>query len=414
MKHTNDSSKPVNSPIQKNRLVSAKKGLHGNMGRKVALIIAVVMVIGITTAFAAENALKTAFSGLYDLMQTNKTTVALNDLNVKVLENSKTDADEEAAKIFAVGVYEQGFDNTVKKTITPLESQSEIAIEKMQQELAPLGREKELFKAIQSYQMANAQLALENKLFTLTKEETAAATIRYEAGIISEADYKDKLAAIDSAELNINKLKLSIASAALEVNKQTGMELSTEKIVTGDEEAKEEPTAISVLPTKFADMTQKTMWLEAAYQNDSHLFSQMEDLRFLDLKLKTAKDFIPDTHSRVIEMKRDREDSRLTIVNTKTGIEVNLLNKLNDRLSAVERLELSKKDLDMANRQMSQAKLKLDAGLYGRADIIPKERMILQTEFDVMSKMAALNQIEVDLRALTGMNIIDTEVAVEE
>jgi len=60
----------------------------------------------------------------------------------------------------------------------------------------------------------------------------------------------------------------------------------------------------------------------------------------------------------------------------------------------------------MAKRRMAQAKIRLDAGIYGRADMIGQERAVLQAEFDIVNKTAAINSIEVDLRMLVGVKVM--------
>ncbi len=366
-------------------------------GRKIALILVAIMLLGVSTAFAAEDAVKVALNDFYALMQSNKTTSDLNTLTVKVLENTKAEADKEAAKIFATGVYEQGYDNTITKIIAPQEAASKIVQEKMSQEAAPLQREGSLYKALQAYKLLQQQKILDTKLLGLTREEAAMSKVRYDAGVISEADYIDKQITVEAAVLGLDQLNLSLASAALEVNRLAGTEFDTMPDAGTSE--------IAPLPSSFADNTKKTDWLASAIKADSGIFQQTENLRFMDLRIKTAKDFIPDTHSRVIEMKRDREDARLSLEDSKTGVEVNLLNKLNEMATALDKLTLSKKDLEMAKRRMAQAKIRLDAGIYGRADMIGQERAVLQVEFDIVNKTAAINSIEVDLRMLVGVKV---------
>jgi len=368
-------------------------------GRKIALLLTFTLLAGVTTAFAAEEAIQIALSGLYEQMMANKTTTALDKLELQVRENNKADSLKEAAKIFNTGVYEQGFDNTLTRDVVPLQAESSIASEKISQAKAPIDREAGLYKAIQSLVQLREQRKMDEKLLALTREEATAARTRYEAGILSATEWDDAEDAVTNALLDLEKRDLTIASASLEVKRLAGTDFDTELLVS-------ETDAIAQLDTLFADSAKLPEWITSARKVDAAYFDKTETLRFLDMKLEIAKGFIPETHSRVIEMRRDREYARLALVDAQDGIEVAVRNLLNDRLTATEQVTLAKKELEMAKRRLSQANLKKDAGVFGRSDVIPNERAVLRAEFGVVSAVAALNAKEADLRALIGEGVL--------
>lgn len=378
------------------RLLCSKMHLQG---RKLALLMVVILLAGITTTLAVEGTVKVALKDLYEMMTANKATAASDNLDVQVLENDKAAAVKEAAKIFNVGVYEQGFDNTLTRDVAPLEADSRIAAEKLRQTQAPVGRERDLYKAIQSLILLREQQKLEEKLLLLTREEANTARIRYDAGILVEADLRDAEAVIESAVLNLDKLRLSIDSATLEVKSQAGSDFSNEL-------AQADTDTIALLISTFSDTTKVDGWITAAQQADVGVFEKSEALRLLDMKLEIAKKFIPDTNDRVILMRRDREDARLALLDAKAAIEVNLRNRLNDRLTAMDQLDLAKKDLELAKRHQAQAQLKLNAGIFGRTDMISRERDVMQATYAIVSATASLNSQEADLRALIGDKVL--------
>lgn len=368
-------------------------------GRKLALLIMAILLASVTTVLAAEGTLQLALKDLYGVMTANKTTAALDALNIQVLQNNKADAAKEAAKIFNVGVYEQGFDNTVSRDVVPLEADSRIASAKLAQAQAPFQRERDLYKAIQSLILVREQLKMEEKQLALTREEAQTAHVRYDAGILTGTDLRDAEASVESAVLNLDKLRLSAESAALEVKTLAGADFQ-------DELVQAETDSITLLDTGFSDSKKVDGWIADAQKADVGVFDKSEALRFLDMKLEVAKRFIPETNDRVIMMRRDREDARLTLLDVKTAIEANLRNRLNDRLTAVDQLELAKKDLDMANKRQAQAELKLKAGTYSRSDMIPRERDVMRASFAIASATADLNGKEADLRALIGAKML--------
>lgn len=370
-----------------------------SQGRKLAFLLVAILLASVTTVLAAEGNLQLALKDLYGVMTTNKTTVALDALNIQVLKNDKADAVSKAAIIFNVGVYEQGFDNTLTRDVTPLEADSRIASAKLGQAQAPFQRERDLYKAIQSLILVREQVKMEEKLLILTREEAKTARLRYDAGILTETDLLDAEASIESAVLNLDKLRLSAESAALEVKSQAGTDFQ-------DELVQAETDSITPLATVFSDPTKVDGWIAAAQKADVGVFDKSEALRFLDMKLEIAKRFIPETNDRVITMRRDREDARLSLLDAKTAIEANLRNRLNDRLTAVDQLELAKKDLVMAGRRQALAELKLKAGTYGRPDMISPERDMMRAAFAIVSATADLNGKEADLRALIGAKVL--------
>ena len=368
-------------------------------GRKFAILLTIALLAGVTTAFAAEGVIKLALSDLYAQMTANKTTVVLDKLELQVRENVKADAQKEAAKIFNTGVYEQGFDLTVKRDVEPLQADSRIASVKLRQAKAPVDREAGLYKAIQALVQLREQRKLDDKLFALTKEEAATAKTRYEAGILTEAEWKDADDAVSTALLDIEKRDLSISQATLEVRRLAGTDLDAELLQADADK-------IVPLDTLFADAAKLPEWLATAQKVDAGYFDKSETLRFLDMKLEISKKFLTDTQNRVVELKRDREEARLALADARTGIEVDIRNKLNDRLTGSDQLTLAKKDLEMAQRRLTQAQMKKDAGLFSRSDVIPKERDVLRAEFAVTSAVAALNAKEADLRALIGEGVL--------
>lgn len=372
---------------------------HFFKGRTAALVMVIVLLAGVTTVFASEDAVKHALADLYGLMMQNRSTAQLDELEIKVLENAKGDADREAAKIFNTGVYEQGFDNALTRDVAPVEAQSKIEQQKRAQAVEPLQREAALYKAIQTLQLSRAEQQSQTRLLALTREEAAIAKARFDAGVISAADLSDAESAVVSAELGLDKLVLKLQAAELAVNRQAGTELDAVLEAT-------EKDGIVLLATLFADPAGTDGWIAAAQQRDAGLFQKSETLRLLDLKLKLAVTYIPETHSRVIEMRRDREDARLALEDARAGVEVNVRNLLNDRLTAAESLEMAKLDLEQATRRRSQAQTRLEAGLLSRADLIARDREVENAQQAILTATANLNGKEADLRVLVGEHLI--------
>ena len=372
---------------------------HFFKGRTAALVMVIVLLAGVTTVFASEDAVKHALADLYGLMTQNRSTAQLDELEIKVLENAKGDADREAAKIFNTGVYEQGFDNALTRDVAPVEAQAKIEQQKRAQAVEPLQREAALYKAIQTLQLSRAEQQSQTRLLALTREEAAIAKARFHAGVISAADLSDAESAVVSAELGLDKLVLKLQAAELAVNRQAGTELDAVLEAT-------EKDGIVLLATLFADPAGTDGWIAAAQQRDAGLFQKSETLRLLDLKLKLAVTYIPETHSRVIEMRRDREDARLALEDARAGVEVNVRNLLNDRLTAAESLEMAKLDLEQATRRRSQAQTRLEAGLLSRADLIARDREVENAQQAILTATANLNGKEADLRVLVGEHLI--------
>jgi outer membrane protein TolC len=366
-------------------------------GRGVVLVLVAVLLAGITTVFAAEDTLMAALEDLYATMYGNRNTVTLNQLDIQLIENEIEDADQESAKIFNTGVYEQGYNNTVTRDVTPDEARSRLEQEKRAQAREPLVKEGALHKAIEALRLSRAQLQTETRLLALTKQEVAIAEARYTAGIISLADLEDARATVTAAELSLEKLALSVASAELEVNSLAGTDLDT--LLQGGDE-------VVLMETRFGDMSALPEWEELAKAADPALFAKAEALRILDLKIAIAKNFIPDNHSRVIQLKRDREDARVALQDTTDGIVVNLRNTLNDRLTAAENLELALLDQDMAARRQTLAKARYDAGVANKLDLIAAEKAVVQAQQSVWSATVSLNRVETDLRVLTGLPVV--------
>ncbi len=368
-------------------------------GRMAALVVVIILLAGVTTVFASENAVKHALADLYALMAQNRSTAQLDALEIKVLENAKGDADREAAKIFNTGVYEQGFDNAVTRDVAPVEAQSMIERQKRVQAAEPLQREADLYKAVQNLLLARAENDLQTRLLALSREEASIAKTRFDAGVISASDLKDAETAVSSAELNLEKLALKLQAAELAVNRQAGTGLDTVLEAT-------EKDGITLLDTLFADPDGTDGWVAVAQQRDAGTFEKSETLRVLDLKLKLVVNYMPETHSRVIKMRRDREDARLALVDANAGVEVSVRNLLNDRLTAAESLALAKLDLEQAQRRRSQAQTRFEAGLLSRADLIARDRDVENAQYALLAATATLNGKEADLRVLIGKDLV--------
>jgi hypothetical protein len=306
------------------------------------------------------------------------------------------DSVKAAANIYNTGVYEQGFDNTLIRDVMPLEAESRIVSEKLLQSQEPVMREADLHKAIQSLLMLREQQLLDEKLLDLTREEADIAKSRYEAGLMSEADWTDSVTAVEFALLDLGRMDIIIEQAELEVMNQAGTSFDAELTYP-------ETGSATLLETKFEEAAGLQEWLSEAEKTDADVFDKSESLRFLNMKLEIAKKFIPDTHDRVMEMLRDREYAILALSGAESGIELNLRNLLNDRITAIDQLELAKKESELANRHYTQEVVRKEAGLIGRSDIIPRERDVLRAEYGIVSAIAAVNMIEADLRALVGI-----------
>lgn len=371
-------------------------------GRGVVLVVVLALLVSVSSVFAVEDDVKFALSELYGLMAQNKTTTELDRLDLQVLENDKAEAEKEAAKIFTTGPYEQGFDNTVTRDVKPVEAASRIEQEKRAQAREPLVREANLYKAIQSLLLTKAQQQAETRLLTLTREEVAIAEARFKAGILSATDFESAKDAIVSGEHGLKKLALSVSLAELEVNRIAG---------TDPDAVIDANASITLLETAFADISALPEWEKMANAADPGVFTKSEALRILDLKLAIAKNFIPDSHSRVVQMRRDREDTRVGLRDAVDGIAVGLRNGNNDLLTARENLEIAQLELNLAKRKQSLAKTRYDAGVANKLDLISAEKAVVQAEQSVRSAIVTLNRNEVDLRLLVGMPVVSSGTA---
>lgn len=368
------------------------------ISKKLAICLVCVLLAGASTALAAEEAIRVAISELQSRMAVNRANTERDRLDLLVLEQGHKEAENEASKIFNTGLYLQGYDNTVIRDILPKEAKSRIEAEKRSQEREPLLRDAALFKAIQSLKLARARLQSEALLVELTAEALELTEAQYRAGVIPSSEAENARANLRSEKLGLEKLAISVDSAVLEVNRLAGTSFDT---------SLEETTAadILLLETEFSDINELPQWISSAQESDPSIFSQEESLRFLDLRLELAEDFLPVGHSRIIELKRDREDVVLDLADMKVGKEVDLRNKLNDRLTAVENLELAMLDMEMANRRKALADARYAAGVIRKTDIINTQKELISSGLAVVSATAALNSQEVDLRVLVGSEV---------
>ncbi len=364
--------------------------------RKMAGLMVLLLLVGTGAVFAAEEGINGGLDDLFRFMAVNRSTTARDQLSLELLEFDESEADREASRIYNVGVYEQGFDNTLKRDVAPLEATSRITVERHRQEAEPVRREAELYRAVQTWRLTGEQWKREEALLALTREDSRFSALRHEAGIISDSDLANAVAAVKSAELGLERVRLQLNSAAMEINRLIGAELDAPVTLEGE---------IALLESSFSNGELVETWLASALEADNGRLSIVENIVLLDLKLEISTDFLTDTHSRVVRLKRDREDARLQMRDTESRIEADLRNRLNDRLTAVDQLELARLDLQMAERRKQQMVARQNVGMASRVDLIPRDRELLHAEYAVTAAIASLNNQEVALRSLTGIRM---------
>ena len=141
-----------------------------------------------------------------------------------------------------------------------------------------------------------------------------------------------------------------------------------------------------------------------ALENNTLVYQKQKALEAAEMKLEITKQHLKPGHDFYDQKAYELEKAKKELYDAQTNLEVSIRNAHNDLLTALDAVELAYKREDLEKSRLDTLKIKFDAGVISRRDII-------DTELNLLSQQQAILEVVCDFNIKNDIlrNLIEIE-----
>jgi outer membrane protein TolC len=365
------------------------------MKRIAVLVLLLVFVTGVMvyaeeaiTIFTYESALETAVK--------NSIQPALDDYNIKSKESALKDAKDEAIKGFIGGTHQEVVERTIIKEVAPFEAETALEVARRQKSDHERQLKADVYQEMMRVLLAQDNVALKREKLALIEEKFRIDTIQFQEGLISEADITNEELALSVEKLDLVKMETTLKSNILDIKKRLHVDLSDENQIEFDYELQKVATHYVL---DFFDIDKS---IEKALLEDTEVYSRQKAVEAARMKFQITQEYIKPGLDYYDKKAYELEAAQKALYDAKTELEVSIRNAHSDLLTALDSLELANKRLDLENSRLAALKVKHNAGIISRRDMIDTEINVVTRKQEVLQAICDFNIKNDILRNLIG------------
>lgn len=365
------------------------------MKRFLILTLVFALVTGVS-AFAEENVLKFTYETALETALENSVQPKLDDYNIKAMESALEEAREEAIKGFYGGTPQEVVERKIIKEVSPFEAEVnlEVAIRQKADNIKKI--KADVYQEMMRVLLAEESVEIKKERIKLLEEKYRIDSERFREGLISEADITDEELALAVERLELKNMETALESDILKFKQMLHVDLSGNTKIELDYKLQKIGTPYTIEGFNIDNAILK------ALAEDTSVYQKQKALEAAEMKMEITKQHLKPGHDYYDHKVYELEKARKELYDVKTNLEMSIRNAYNELLTANDALELAVKREELERNRLETLKIKYNAGVISRRDMIDSELSLLA------KKQAALEAIcDFNIRNDTLKNLIE-------
>lgn len=365
------------------------------MKRIVFLIVILIACTGIM-AFAEGNVTVFTYRSALEAAVSNSIQPELDDYNIKAKESALEDAKEEAIKGFLGGTPQEVAERMIIRHVVPLEAEVALEVARRQKTDNENQLKADVYQEMMRVLFAQENVALKREKLSLMEERFRIDTIQYREGLIPEADIINEELALNIEKLDLLKMETEMKSVILDMKQRLHVDLSDENQIAFDYKLQKIGTHYVL---DFFDLDSA---IKKALEANTEVYQKQKAVEAAEKKLEITKEHLKPGNEFYDQKEYELEAAEKAFYDAKTNLEVSIRNAHNELLTVLDAYELAYKKLELEESRLDVLKVKFDAGLISRRDMIDTEINVVSCKQEVLQAIRDFNIKNDILRHLLG------------
>jgi outer membrane protein TolC len=348
--------------------------------------------------FAEEGILIFTYETALEAAVENSNQPALDDYNIKARQSALEDAREEAKKYFYGGTPQDAAERNIIKQVNPLVAETEVEIAQRRKQDNQEQMKTDVYVEMMRVLLAQESVGLKKERLSLVREKFDIDKVQFREGLISETDISDEELAVSIEELELVRMETSMKADILNIKQKLHLDLSEENRIGFD-------YSLQRIGSQYViDSFNIDAAVEKALAADTGVYGKEKAVEAAEMRLEITSQHLKPGNDFYDQKVYELEKAKKELYDTKTNLEVSIRNAYNDLLTASDTLELANKKYDLEQSRMSALKVKYDAGIVSRRDMIESEIKVLDVKLEVLKAICDFNIKHELLRSLVEVS----------
>ena len=358
------------------------------MKKRISLIVTILFITTITTAFAMEN-LRISISESKTLATANSKQATVDDLTITTKESALKDAEKEANKSTGANAKIDKLNNRIAKEVTTVKAAADLEYAKRIKEENIKKLELDVYKASSNVLLIKKELEAEKGKQDILDEKYKMAEVRLREGKLTENDLNDAKYALDLKAIDVNKITKKLEAANLELKRVLGVEMNTDPIEIKD--------TLSLVSRIKVDIDRV---VENAINNDTDLFIKSEELKASEKTMEITKEYYEQGTVTYDGNMLNLENSKVAYEDAKINLEVAIRNKYNDVLTALDKVDLAYKWQTINKNKLDSVQFKFEKGLVSKEEVLNAKEKYLDAQYQTFLAVYNYNTVKAEFDTL--------------
>lgn len=369
---------------------------RGNkMKRFIILTLFFILVTGVY-AFAEEGIVVFTYDSALETAVENSIQPELDDYNIKSMKSALEDAKEEAIKGFLGGTPQEVVERKIIKEVVPVEAELNLEVAKRQKADNINQIKADVYQEMMRVLLAEESIEIKRERIALLEERYQIDLVRFKEGMLSEAEIIDEELALSVEKLELQNMETALASDILNIKQKLHVDLDDDNKIKFDYRLQRIGSHYVIESFKIDNAIVKSI------NEDTQVFQKQKALEAAEMKLEITKQHLKPNNDYYDKKVYELEKAKKELYDAKTNLEVSIRNAYNDLLTASDALDLANKKEDLENSRMKALKIKYDAGVISRRDMIDSELNVLKQKKETIEAICDFNIKNDILRNLIG------------
>lgn len=365
------------------------------MKRFIFLIVIFALVMGVY-AYAEEGILKYTYETALEAAVKNSNQPALDDFNIKAKESALEEARKDASKSFLGGSKQEIAEYRIKKEVVPLEAEADLEIAKKEKLDNERKFKADVYSEMLRFILAKDRYNIKSEKTALSREKYIIDSMQFSEGILSKAEIEDEEISLSIELLELKKLETEMKSVILDAKQKLHVDLSEENEIDFE-------YALDKVGSRYLiDSFNLDNAINRALSRDTGVYGKKMDLEIARMKFDITKEYLMPENDYYVQKEYELNVAEKALYDESTELEVSIRNTYNELLTAQDSLVLAEKRLELEEARLNSLKVKYEAGILSRRDLIDNEISVLDCKLAVYEAICNFNLKHDSLRNLIG------------
>lgn len=354
------------------------------MKRLVIMTLCLILVTGVC-AFAEETVTRFTYESALETAVENSIQPELDDYNIKSLESALEKAKEEAIKGFIGGTSQEVVERKIIKQVAPFEAEVNLEVAKRQKEDNIKQIKADVYQEMMRVLIAEDSIEIKKKKVELLEEKYEIDLKRFGEGLISQAEINDEELALAVERLELKNMETALASDILNIKKRLHVDLSDDNKIEFDYELQKIGThyVLDIFNIEEAILKVK--------ETNTTVYQKKKALEAAEMKLEITKQHLKPGHDFYDQKVYELEKAKKELYDAEADLEASIRNAYNELMTALDALELANKREELENSRLETLKIKFNAGVISRRDMIDNELSLLDKKLATLQAISDFN-----------------------